>query len=133
MARESEFLALGDLALRAVIGPGSRHLALIEDRFKVLVETPGGGVSINGSARDRAQAKRVIETLADRADTGLALERQIFGRETVDNFFASAPADQLHLQQHVAAHAFGDNLSRSGLDTRMRELISLTMLVTLGG
>ena len=70
MARESEFLALGDTALRAVIGPGSRHLALIEDRFKVLVETPGGGVSINGSARDRAQAKRVIETLADRADTG---------------------------------------------------------------
>ncbi|WP_298100206.1 PhoH family protein [Brevundimonas sp.] len=70
MARDSEFLALGDLALRAVIGPGSRHLALIEDRFKVLVETPGGGVSINGSARDRAQAKRVIETLADRADTG---------------------------------------------------------------
>ena len=70
MARDSEFLALGDLALRAVIGPGSRHLALIEDRFKVLVETPGGGVSINGSARDRAQAKRVIETLADRADAG---------------------------------------------------------------
>ena len=70
MARESEFLALGDTALRAVIGPNSRHLALIEDRFKVLVETPGGGVSINGSARDRAQAKRVIETLADRADAG---------------------------------------------------------------
>ncbi len=70
MARESEFLALDDVALRAVIGPNSRHLALIEDRFKVLVETPGGGVSINGSARDRAQAKRVIEVLADRADTG---------------------------------------------------------------
>jgi phosphate starvation-inducible PhoH-like protein len=70
MARESEFLALGDGALRAVIGPGSRHLALIEDRFKVLVETPGGGVSINGSPRDRSQAKRVIETLADRADAG---------------------------------------------------------------
>ncbi len=70
MARESEFLALGDEALRAVIGPNSRHIALIEDRFKVLVETPGGGVSINGSARDRAQAKRVIETLADRAETG---------------------------------------------------------------
>jgi len=72
-------------------------------------------------------------TAADRADTGLALERQMFGRETVDDFFASAPADQLHIQQHVAAHAFGDNLSRSGLDTRTRELISLTMLVAMGG
>ena len=70
MARESEFLALDDAAVRAVIGPNSRHLALIEDRFKVLVETPGGGVSINGSARDRSQAKRVIETLANRAETG---------------------------------------------------------------
>ena len=70
MARESEFLALDDAAVRAVIGPNSRHLALIEDRFKVLVETPGGGVSINGSARDRSQAKRVIETLANRAGTG---------------------------------------------------------------
>ncbi len=70
MARESEFLALTDAELRAVVGPHSRHVALIEDAFKVLVETPGGGVSINGSARDRAQAKRVIETLADRAGTG---------------------------------------------------------------
>lgn len=43
MARESEFLSLSDEALRAVIGPQSRHLALIEDAFKVLVETPGAG------------------------------------------------------------------------------------------
>lgn len=70
MARESEFLSLSDQALRAVIGPNSRHVALIEDAFKVLVEAPGGGVSINGSARDRAQAKRVVVILATRADTG---------------------------------------------------------------
>ena len=68
MARESEFLSLSDQALRAVIGPNSRHVALIEDAFKVLVEAPGGGVSINGSARDRAQAKRVVEALAKRAE-----------------------------------------------------------------
>ena len=66
MARESEFLSLDDDALRAVIGPNSRHVALIEDAFKVLIEAPGGGVSINGGARDRANAKQVIETLADR-------------------------------------------------------------------
>ncbi|OYX14020.1 MAG: phosphate starvation-inducible protein PhoH [Brevundimonas diminuta] len=70
MARESEFLSLSDAALRAVIGPQSRHLALIEDAFKVLVETPGGGVSINGSTRDRAQARRVIEALSNRAEAG---------------------------------------------------------------
>ena len=70
MARESEFLALDDAALRAIIGPNSRHVALIEDAFKVLIEAPGGGVTINGSPKDRAQAKRVVQTLADRADTG---------------------------------------------------------------
>ena len=70
MARESEFLTLDDRALRAVIGPNSRHVALIEDAFKVLVEAPGGGVSINGSARDRANARQVIEALAKRADKG---------------------------------------------------------------
>ena len=70
MARESEFLALDDRALRAVIGPNSRHVALIEDAFKVLIEAPGGGVSINGGARDRANAKAVIAALLARADKG---------------------------------------------------------------
>ena len=70
MARESEFLALEDDALRAVIGPNSRHVALIEDAFKVLIEAPGGGVSINGGARDRANAKQVIEGLATRTGKG---------------------------------------------------------------
>ena len=70
MSRESEFLELDDKALRAVIGPNSRHVALIEDAFKVLVEAPGGGVSINGGARDRANAKQVIQTLIGRAQKG---------------------------------------------------------------
>ena len=70
MARETEFLALDDVAVRAVNGPNSRHVALIEDAFKVLVEAPGGGVSINGGARDRANAKQVIQTLAARAAKG---------------------------------------------------------------
>jgi phosphate starvation-inducible PhoH-like protein len=70
MARSSEFLALDDDALRAVIGPGSRHLALIEDAFKVLIEAPGGGVSIDGGARDRADARQAVQTLVDRVERG---------------------------------------------------------------
>jgi phosphate starvation-inducible PhoH-like protein len=57
---------LGDEAVRAVAGPGGRHVALIEDAFKVLVETPGGGVSLNGEADARRGAKRAIEALAGR-------------------------------------------------------------------
>ncbi|WP_122467025.1 PhoH family protein [Brevundimonas lutea] len=70
MPRSREFLALSDDALRAVVGPSSRHLALIEDAFKVLIEAPGGGVSIDGGTRDRANARRVIEALAQRSDLG---------------------------------------------------------------
>jgi len=66
-----EFVALSDAAVRAVSGPNSRHIALLEDAFHVLVETPGGGVSVSGDARARAAAKRAIQSIAARADDGL--------------------------------------------------------------
>lgn len=70
MSRPPEFLSLSDAAVRAVSGPGGRHAALIEDAFKVLLETPGGGVSLAGDARTRGQAKRCVQALADLADSG---------------------------------------------------------------
>jgi phosphate starvation-inducible PhoH-like protein len=70
MSRPPEFLPLSDEAVRAVSGPGGRHAALIEDAFKVLVETPGGGVSVDGDARARGQAKAAIALLAERVDAG---------------------------------------------------------------
>ncbi|MDB5433494.1 MAG: PhoH family protein [Caulobacter sp.] len=69
-SRISEFLPLSDDALRAVSGPQSRHTALIEDAFGVLVETPGGGVSLDGDARARGNAKQAVRALAARADAG---------------------------------------------------------------
>jgi phosphate starvation-inducible PhoH-like protein len=63
MSRPPEFLPLSDDAARAVYGPGGRHAALIEDAFKVLIETPGGGVSVQGDARGRGQARRAISAL----------------------------------------------------------------------
>jgi phosphate starvation-inducible PhoH-like protein len=67
----SEFLPLADEALRAVAGPGGRHAALIEDAFHVLIETPGGGVSLNGEAKARRGARQAIETLAGRVASRL--------------------------------------------------------------
>jgi phosphate starvation-inducible protein PhoH and related proteins len=67
----SEFLPLSEAAVRAASGPSGRHAALIEDAFHVLVETPGGGVSLNGEAKARRSAKQAIEALAARADAGL--------------------------------------------------------------
>ncbi|TCS12862.1 PhoH family protein [Caulobacter sp. BK020] len=68
MSRTPEFLPLSAAAVRAVSGPNGRHAALIEDAFKVLIETPGGGVTITGDVKGRSSAKRVIVALADRAD-----------------------------------------------------------------
>jgi len=74
LSRPPEFLPLSDAASRAVAGPGSRHAALIEDAFHVLLETPGGGVSVAGDSRARAGAKRAVEMLAERADAGHDVE-----------------------------------------------------------
>ncbi|MET0274230.1 MAG: PhoH family protein [Phenylobacterium sp.] len=73
MSRAPEFITLSDAAVRAVAGANSRHAALIEDAFGVLVETPGGGVSLNGDAKSRAQAKKAVQTIAARADQGLEI------------------------------------------------------------
>jgi len=65
-----DYLPLSDSAARAVAGPHSRHAALIEDAFRVLIETPGGGVSVQGDAKGRTAARRAIESVAARADAG---------------------------------------------------------------
>ncbi len=67
----SEFLPLSDEAVRAVAGPGGRHAALIEEAFHVLMETPGGGVALNGEARARRGARAAVESLAARVASRL--------------------------------------------------------------
>jgi phosphate starvation-inducible PhoH-like protein len=71
VSRAPEFITLSDAAARAVAGTNSRHAALIEDAFNVLVETPGGGVSVSGDAKGRAAAKKAVQAIAERADQGL--------------------------------------------------------------
>ena len=73
MSRAPEFISLSDAAVRAVAGANSRHAALLEDAFGVLVETPGGGVSLSGDTRSRGQAKRAVQAIAARADQGLEI------------------------------------------------------------
>jgi phosphate starvation-inducible PhoH-like protein len=68
--RAEDFLPLSEIAALAVSGPRSRHAALLEDAFHVLIETPGGGVSLRGDAKARAAAKRAVGVIAARADSG---------------------------------------------------------------
>ena len=44
-----------------------------------------------------------------------------------------APANQKHIQRYLSDNCFGDFLTRGGLDVKMRELLTFSMLVSLGG
>ena len=63
---------------------------------------------------------------------GLALQKSIFG-ERIDRMHATAPDNQKHIQRYLSANCFGDYQTRTGLDVKMRELLTFSMLVSLGG
>ena len=46
---------------------------------------------------------------------------------------AQAPAEEAHIQDYLSAFCFGDFYTRDGLSLQMRELLTLCMLVALGG
>jgi 4-carboxymuconolactone decarboxylase len=67
-----------------------------------------------------------------RRERGLAVQRRLLG-EQLDQLYARAPRDQLHVQELLTAHCFGDHVARAGLDLGTRELLTLSMLAALGG
>jgi len=72
-------------------------------------------------------------TPESRAEKGLAIQKQIIGANLVENLYTSAPEDQKHIQRFLSANCFGDHLTRSGIDVPTRELLTFSMLVSLGG
>jgi len=68
-----------------------------------------------------------------RADTGLAIQKRIIGNDVIEKLHAASPADEMHIQRFLSAHCFGDHYTRTGIDVPLRELLTLAMLVTLGG
>ncbi|MFE5339709.1 carboxymuconolactone decarboxylase family protein [Isoptericola sp. NPDC056578] len=72
-------------------------------------------------------------TRATRAERGLAVQKQIIGDEAVDAMYAHAPSDEQHIQRYLSANCFGDHYTRNGIDVPTRELLTLSMLVSLGG
>jgi 4-carboxymuconolactone decarboxylase len=68
-----------------------------------------------------------------RAEQGLAVQQQIVGSDVVEKLYATAHADQQHIQRYLSANCFGDHLTRSGIDLPTRELLTFSMLVALGG
>ena len=72
-------------------------------------------------------------TPENRMEKGLAVQKQIIGSDVVEKLYASAPEDQMHIQRYLSAHCFGDHYTRRGIDVPTRELLTFSMLVSLGG
>src|SRR3954453_3370432 len=68
-----------------------------------------------------------------RAEKGLAVQKQIVGADAIDAMYVNAPADEQHIQRLLSANCFGDHYTRTGIDIRTRELLTLAMLISLGG
>jgi len=47
--------------------------------------------------------------------------------------YEKSPKNQLHIQKYLSANCFGDYYTRKGLDIKTRELLTLSMLIALGG
>ena len=69
---------------------------------------------------------------ASRYGEGLRVQKGIFG-EVIDKMHAAAPENQKDLQKHLTAFCFGDIYTRKGLDLKMRELVTFSVISALGG
>jgi 4-carboxymuconolactone decarboxylase len=67
-----------------------------------------------------------------RYEKGLKVQKDIFG-ETIEKMYEKSPKNQLHIQKYLSANCFGDYYTRKGLDIKTRELLTLSMLIALGG
>jgi 4-carboxymuconolactone decarboxylase len=67
-----------------------------------------------------------------RLEKGLAVQKEIFG-ERIDQMYKESPKNQLHIQKYLSDNCFGDFYTRRGLDLKTRELLTFSMILSLGG
>src|SRR6202045_618859 len=68
-----------------------------------------------------------------RLEHGKAVQGRIVGDDAVAARLTDTPADGVHFQRYLAANCFGDTVGRGGIDLEVRELLTFSMLVALGG
>ena len=67
-----------------------------------------------------------------RLEKGLAKQKEIFG-DVIDAMYKNSPKDLMHIQHYLSANCFGDFVTRNGLDVKTREMVTLSLLIALGG
>lgn len=71
-------------------------------------------------------------TQESRFESGLAVQKSIFG-EVIDSNYKNAPENQIHIQRYLSGNCFGDYYTRTGLDVQTRELLTFSILLSMGG
>lgn len=69
---------------------------------------------------------------SSRYEKGLEIQKAVFGK-IIDQLYEQSPKDQLHIQRFLSANCFGDYYTRTGLNIKLRELVTLSILIALGG
>ncbi|SFM59130.1 carboxymuconolactone decarboxylase family protein [Methanolobus profundi] len=67
-----------------------------------------------------------------RFEKGLEVQKGIFG-EIIDQMYEVSPENQIHIQKYLSANCFGDYYTRKGLDVKIRELLTFSIILSLGG
>jgi len=67
-----------------------------------------------------------------RFEKGLAVQKAVFG-EMIDTMYEESPEDELHVQEYLSDNCFGDYYTRTGLDIKTRELLTFSMILSMGG
>jgi 4-carboxymuconolactone decarboxylase len=65
-------------------------------------------------------------------EAGLAVRRRVLGEAHVKRALENATEFDAEFQEMITRHAWGDIWTRPGLDLRMRSLVTIAMLATLG-
>jgi alkylhydroperoxidase/carboxymuconolactone decarboxylase family protein YurZ len=128
----------------------SNHDRLFGDRVSTLAQSDPELIEyFDNFAFDEvyADAARLDETLdlhtpapgqsastpQTRLEYGKAVQGRIAGDDAVAARLTGTPADEVHFQRYLAANCFGDTVGRGGIDLEVRELLTFSMLVAMGG
>lgn len=71
-------------------------------------------------------------TIQTRFEKGYERQKEIIG-SGIENLYKNSPEDLLHIQKYLSDNCFGDFITRTGLDLKTREMITLSFLIALGG
>lgn len=68
----------------------------------------------------------------NRKERGFEIQKSYFG-DFIEQFNEQTPQDQKHFNEFLKGYCFGDFYTRTGLDDQDRELITFSILSSLGG